>query len=317
MSEVFPTLLYLAPIQGITDHIYRNCYCHYFTGIDAVFTPFIADVSTVKVNKNKLKDIKPVEAEGVRTVPQFLSNNPEEILLIANAFADSGFTEMNWNMGCPFSKVANKKRGCGILPYPEMVEKIMDMIMNKLPLALSVKTRLGRYNNSELISVLDILNRYPVSEIIIQARSGIQMYKGATQPDKFAEYRKLTNLPTVYNGDIFTVDDFFRLNQQFNDCKRWMIGRGVLQNPFLPADIKQKNEFPEPAKQLKLMQFHKALFEAYRQTGKEKNYAITKMKAIMFYMKNSFNPKPDIEKKLFKAKDDKDYWEAFDKMCHV
>lgn len=306
--------LYLAPLQGLTDCYYRDQFSLHFAGIDAAFSPFIADVSTIRVSPTKLMDIHPSLNRNIKTVPQFLSKNPEEIVLLAHAIKDLGYDEMNWNIGCPFSKVANKQRGSGILPYPYLIEEIMGKIMPLMPIGLSVKMRLGYYTTDEIFPILQIFNQHSISEIIIHTRTGKQMYKGETHPGKYRECLQKSKIPLVYNGDIFTLEDYKNLSALFPETATWMLGRGVLRDPFLSGKIKGLL-LPDLEDRKKiLIKFHHALYSKYQTLAKAKFYALDRMKGMWVYLQHSFKDSSRFSKAVFKARTESDFFDAVDQI---
>ena len=56
--------------------------------------------------------------------------------------------------------------------------------------------------------------------------------------DVFEEFCTLTQHEIVYSGDVFTVEDYQRLSARFPKVSAWMLGRGLLRNPFLAEEIK-------------------------------------------------------------------------------
>ena len=204
-------ILSLAPFQGITDSVYRNLFKEYFSGIDKFYTPFFTGIH--KDNSRSLRGEEiDVKCNDVNTLtPQILGNDADEIVRFANQCQAMGYTEINLNMGCPFPRVANKTRGCGLMAEPEKVREILDKVFNNIEIKFSLKCRLGYYKDTEIEDLIDCFNAYPFSEIIIHPRIGKQLYTGNADVDRFAEIAPLIKRPLVYNGDIFSVDDFDRI----------------------------------------------------------------------------------------------------------
>jgi tRNA-dihydrouridine synthase B len=111
--------LYLAPLRGFTDYIYRNAFDGHFDGFDGALAPFIPTVTTDRLKPSHFKDVLPENNLTMPIVPQIISNQPDDFINLAVRLHDLGYPSVNWNLGCPFPMVAKKQRGSGLLPYPE------------------------------------------------------------------------------------------------------------------------------------------------------------------------------------------------------
>ena len=98
---------YLAPMEGITGHIYRNAYEKYFHNIDKYFTPFIVPNQSLSLKTKELRDLLPENNEGLNVVPQILTNDAEGFILTANKLKQLGYDEINLNLGCPAGTVVS------------------------------------------------------------------------------------------------------------------------------------------------------------------------------------------------------------------
>lgn len=301
--------LFLAPIQGMTIACYRNLYSELFGGIDAYYAPFIATADMDKVNPVLLKDIM-VEHnnKGIKIIPQILSNNGAEFKLFSDKIADMGYKEINWNIGCPFPMVTRKKRGSGILPYPDMIKKLLDIACAG-PYTITVKMRLGLDNSEEGMRVIDVLNEYPLGGVIIHARTGNQMYTGCVDLDSFEAIASSCKHEITYNGDIFTYDDFLRISTRFPYIKNFMLGRGALSNPFLPSAIKGKTIKNEDKIAL-LKEFHDGVFSYYKNTLSGEKHLCDKMKEFWRQLSTHTDKDGKLLKKIKKCHSTIDYLEA-------
>jgi len=229
--------LYLAPIRGITDAIYRQTFMRYFGGFDCAVAPFLTTFHGATIKATHLTDLLPENNTLLPVIPQILSKNPDNFIGVAQELYDLGYGTVNWNLGCPYPRVAKKKRGSGLLPFPEEIQTFLDKI-KIIPNSLSIKLRIGRRNPDEIFDLLPIFNTFPLTEIIIHPRTGEQMYNGSVDLDVFAQCLEKSDHPIVYNGDINDIKTFRALEERFPQIKRWMIGRGALADPFLPEEIK-------------------------------------------------------------------------------
>lgn len=291
--------LSLAPFQGITDSVYRNIYTKYFSGIDKYYTPFFTGIH--KDNSRSLRGEEiDVNCNDVNTLtPQILGNDADEIIRFADQCQAMGYKEINLNMGCPFPRVANKVRGCGLMAEPQRVREIFDKVFNNIEIKFSLKCRLGYYKDTEIDELIDCFNTYPFSEIIIHPRIGKQLYSGSADVDRFAEIAPLIHRPLVYNGDIFSVDDFKRISEKLQSVDMFMLGRGLLTNPFLADEIKGNNVASEDKKEI-LHGFVVSLYlERLRHAGGSPKI-IGCMKELWSYMMNSFEEPQTVWRKIKK-----------------
>lgn len=286
-------VLCLAPLQGLTDAVYRNTFSRFFTGLDVAVTPFISTIRNPRIKDAHIRDVLPENNTGLPLVPQIMSKSPADFINLARRLFDLGYQTVNWNLGCPFPMVAKKGRGSGMLPYPDRIDEFLETVIPALPGSLSIKTRLGRYTADEMDDLMPVFNRYPLSELIIHPRTGVQRYEGAPDLDAFAAALSICRHPVVYNGDIRTPAAFQRLSERFPAVHRWMIGRGVLANPLLPARIRAihagtADDGIHGDAISEFRRFHDALFAAYGERLHGPAHLIERMKGFWYYFGWSF-----------------------------
>ena len=231
----------LAPLHGFTDYLFRNVYAQHFNGIDLAISPFISLLPGDKINPVRVKDLFHENNLSLAVVPQILGNDPRLFINMANYLNDMGYDEVNWNLGCPIKKIAHKKRGSGMLPYPELLDELLNTIIPNINNKLSVKIRLGYHHTKEVYKIMEVLNKYPLNNICIHPRLGIQMYDGELYHDIFKDVISQTHHTIIYNGDINSLSDFNSIIKNYPSINKFMIGRGIIHNPFLPQII--KNDF--------------------------------------------------------------------------
>ena len=274
-------------MKGFTDHLFRKTFADHFGGFDLAVAPFISSKRDKTFKRKYVKDVLPENNTRLPVVPQILSRAAEDFAALANYLYDLGYKTVNWNLGCPCPMVAKKKRGAGMLPHTEMIQAFLDQAIPLLKGTISIKVRLGWRSPDDVFRLIPILNRYPLKELIIHPRTGIQRYDGAVDLEAFEQSLSMINHPVVYNGDIKTLEDFTRLSRRFGNVNRWMIGRWCLANPFLPLTIKTgKDDIPDKIEKMK--QFHAALFEAYSMALDGPSHLLNKMKGLWHYFSLPF-----------------------------
>ncbi|MBU0991376.1 MAG: tRNA-dihydrouridine synthase family protein [Proteobacteria bacterium] len=280
-------ILYLAPIRGYTHSLFRNIYKAHFDGFDFAIAPFITTMGSHRISPKHIRDILPENNAGFHLVPQILSNDPEGFICVAKKLYDLGYETVNWNLGCPFPMVAKKKRGSGLLPFPDLVRFILDQVLARIPNQLSIKTRTGMNTPDEILTLMPVFNQYPLQELIIHPRTGIQMYQGSADSDVFAICLENTHHQIVYNGDIKNYEIYKKLSSRFNTVNRWMIGRGAISDPFLASMIKTgTDDCVDKAQKFKV--FHDALVNALVETLDGPSHVLDKMKGYWSYFYLSF-----------------------------
>lgn len=230
--------LWLAPLHGLTLYHFRNCLFKHSSGFDAAISPFMPVQETSKLNVRKWKDFAPGNNRMMDTIPQLMGIVPAHFADTMHALHEEyGLTRFNWNLGCPMAPIVRKRRGCGLMPFPDEVEKVVATAC-KLPYRFSVKLRLGLHSADEGMEIIRRMNNYPLEFMVIHPRLGVQQYEGKPDLDALEEMLSLTKHRVVYSGDIFHVFDYQMLSKRFPQVRDWMLGRGVLRNPFLAEQIK-------------------------------------------------------------------------------
>ncbi|MFA8450758.1 MAG: tRNA dihydrouridine synthase [Bacteroidales bacterium] len=299
---------YLGPFQGITEAAYRNAFTSHFEGIDIAMCPFITNVHGRKIKSVHSYDLWPENNQKMDTIPQMLSKDPEEMFSIANTCKDLGYKEINWNLGCPFPKVANKQRGSGLLSFPEKIEEILLSLQDNFPIKMSIKCRLGYTNPLEIQKLIPIFNSFKLSEVIIHPRIGKQLYKGTADIQKFKELFPKLTAPVVYNGDIYTAKDWNEKNKLFEGkIDRWMLGRGLLINPFLAEEIHGKYTINPEERKTRLQGFLYDLLSLQLERFSNENNAINRMKELWSYLSKSFENPTEAFRYIRKAKTTAEY----------
>lgn len=304
--------LYLAPIRGITDALFREILSSHFSGIDCGIAPFINPQKSSLFEDKTLRDVLPENNTHLPIIPQLLHTDPEPFLVLTKRLADLGYRHINWNLGCPAPMIAKKKRGSGLLPYSEKIIRILDHVMPRLDIELSIKTRLGFFEKNELFTLLPQLSQFPLKEIIIHTRLGKQLYKGATDPVSFAKCLTLSKHPLVYNGDIVDLRSFHALASQFPTTNRWMIGRGLLANPLLAEEIKAISG--RGSRYERLYAFHQDLYVRYEEKLSGPGHLLGRLKLIWSYLFSSFPVSTSYFKKIQKSKTPARYRQAVDNL---
>jgi len=292
-------VLYLAPLQGFTDFVYRKVYSEVFPQVDAFFIPYIS-VKNHEVIKKYRKEILPENNRQNRVIPQVLAAAPEEMTFLAAYLSDFGYTEINLNLGCPYPMVTNRGMGAGLLPHPEKIEEILAAFFEKSSLKLSVKMRAGLITPAEIEKIIPVLNQFSLTEVILHPRIAKQLYEGVIIDSAFQFAYENLQHRLVYNGDVNTIESIENRMVKYPETSHFMLGRGILMNPFLPAEIKGV-VLNEAEKKETLILFHKKMLDEYLAVMDNPGNALNKMKQFWLYFCLNFNDPRKCLKKIEKS----------------
>lgn len=286
--------LYAAPMEGLTTYIWRDAHRTIFGGADKYFTPFLSPNGTLTFQRKELDEIEQGETD---TVPQLLTNKGAYFLWAAGELANRGYREVNFNLGCPSGTVTAKHKGSGLLSYPDELQACLDAIYGGLPdMAVSIKTRIGRYDAAEWPALLALYGQYPVSELIVHPRVQKEFYKGSVHIDAFDLALSQWRDTPVYNGDLTTTGDVEDFCRRYGQVQAVMVGRGLMADPALFRRLRGG----EKAKRQELNEFHHRLLEGYRRRLDGDTPVLHKMRELWNYLSLRFDaperPLRDIRK---------------------
>lgn len=289
--------LYLAPLEGVTGWIYRSAVHECFGGFDKYFIPFIKPNQKGHFSAREKKDIGVDNNKGMYAVPQILTNCAEDFVETAKRLEQYGYKEINLNVGCPSKTVVTKGRGSGFLATPDELDHFLESVFSNCPIEVSVKTRLGISEGEEFFRILEIYNRYPMSELIVHPRTQKDFYKNTPNMDMFDYVSNHSKNVLCYNGDIRTKEECQKFQGTYPNVDRIMIGRGTIADPSIARQCKGGKALDK--KELRL--FHDRLYEDYCREMSGERTVLYKMKEVWFYLAPLFTNEKKYAKKIKKS----------------
>lgn len=222
---------YFAPMEGLTDSIYRRLHHQYFPGVDRYYMPFLSPTVHRSLTHREDRELPMADSVPFTAVPQLLTKVPEDFLWAAQVCLDRGYDEVNLNVGCPSGTVVSKGKGSGMLRDVQALERFLDAVFQSTPLPISVKTRLGLEASEEFPALMEVFNRYPIKELTVHPRLRRQFYAGDVDVDMFRYAAGNSRNPLCYNGDILTMEQAKAIELAFPNVGAIMIGRGLVADP--------------------------------------------------------------------------------------
>ena len=290
---------YFAPLEGLTDSIYRRLHHNCFPGVDRYYTPFISPTVHRTLTHKEKRELPKADTVGFPVIPQVLTKQPEDFLWLANICKDLGYKEINLNTGCPSGTVTAKGKGAGMLRDLEALDRFLDSIFAQSLLPISVKTRIGFEKPEEFADILEIYNRYPIAELIVHPRVRKAFYNGPVDLDVFRYALQESKIPLCYNGSLCTKSQIAGFINGFPQVNAIMLGRGLIADPGLLT--------PGGTTATVLERFHDALLEEYTEAFGGSRNAMFRMKENWRHWLCKFENAEKLGKRLRKTTDLAEY----------
>ena len=305
-----PITLLSSPLQGFTDFRFRNAFNHYFGGIDTFYAPYIRFNNKLIIKNSYKLDLQLENNTELEVIPQIMTNSADEFLFVVDYIQELGYKELNWNLGCPYPMVTNRGMGSGLICDPEKINHILERVHKETDITVSMKMRMGYENPEEILDTFPILDAYPLKNIAIHARIGKQLYKGGVNLEAFEKCIESTRHKLYYNGDITSVAKLKEMQTRFPSIDHFMIGRGLIADPFLPSMIKNDTtEYPENRWDI-FREFHDTIYQQYDAALSGPTPIKMKMQGFWEYFAQSFSNPQKTFKKIKKANNPRAYQQA-------
>jgi len=258
-----PYTLLSSPLQGFTDFRFRNAQQKFFGGIDTYYAPYIRLNGKMIIKGSYQRDLNPDVNTSLEVIPQVMTADADEFLFVIKYIQSLGYKELNWNLGCPYPMVTKSGMGSGLICNTEKIDHILDRAHSETDCLISMKMRLGYESPSEILESFKALDKYPLKNVAVHARLGKQLYKGGTDLEAFQKCIDVAKHTLYYNGDITTVAGFRKMRERFPTIEHFMMGRGLISDPFLPSMIKADTEvYPKDRWEI-FREFHDTIYEQY------------------------------------------------------
>ena len=297
---------YAAPMEGLTDRIWRQVHQKWFGAADAptrYYAPFLSPPENRVLIPKKMAELAPEANAGTVVIPQLLAKDGELVAWMIGEVRKLGYTEVNLNFGCPSGTVTAKGKGAGMLRDPARLDAFLDAVFSAVEGPVSVKTRIGVQNPEEFAALLDIYNRYPICELTIHPRVMKQLYRGQADRAAFAAALPECRMPVCYNGDVTTPEALHALEAEFPQLSGIMVGRGLIADPALF----RRARGGAPASREELRGYCDDLYHGYTEAFGMASCAVSRMKAHWHYLIQRFEGSEAFEKQLRKAREGWEY----------
>ena len=300
---------YFAPLEGLTDSIYRSLHHKYFPGLHRYYMPFISPTVHRCLTHKEDRDLPVASSVPFTAVPQILTKDPEAFLWAAGVCADRGYEEVNLNVGCPSGTVVSKGKGSGMLRYPDALDAFLEAVFAATPIPVSIKTRVGIQSEEEFPRLLEVYNKYPIRELTVHPRVRADFYKSDLREEAFRYALEHSRIPLCYNGDLCSVEDIARFREKYPSVDTVMIGRGLIGDPGMLT--------PGGTDVRALEGFFDELLESYTAAFGGPRNAMFRLKENWSYLLPRFEGSEKLGKQLRKTTDVTEYKRITKEIFHT
>ena len=308
---------YFAPMDGITDYVYRKIVWKHFPYVDKLYAPFIQPNERPIIVPKEEFEIHPDNNKNIPVVPQILTCDYNGFIRVGKILEEYGYNEINLNLGCPAKIIVSKGKGAGMLADVYDLKKFFDEIFKyEWNAKITVKTRLGLTENADFTELMEVFAKYPIEELTVHPRFRTDFYNGSPRLEEFdkvfevLERTNNTSIKVCYNGNINSTDDADYITNKFPNINSIMLGRGALSNPALIRQLKggegiSKEEF---------IAFHDDILNSYKAINFTDMLLMYKMKEMWNYWCDTVDCDIEILKKLRLADTVEQYYQIMDEI---
>lgn len=244
----------LAPMDGYSDSAFRQV-CKKVNPNLLTYTEFTSadglsyNAKTVQKKLRFLASERPILA-------QIFGKNIETFIRATKLCEDMGFTGIDLNMGCPAKKVVKSEHGVALRKNVDLACQLIDAVASNTKLPVSVKTRLGWSDASDLIDFGLAAQNAGADMIAIHARTYQEPYKVAAQFEPVYALKEALSIPVLGNGGITSLKDGL---DKLGNLDGFLIGQASFGNPWVFDPLSKKIPLKD---QVPIIHFHaKALLE--------------------------------------------------------
>jgi tRNA-dihydrouridine synthase C len=285
----------LAPMEGVVDFVVRDLLTR-IGGIDLCVTEFVRVTDKVLPDHvfhkycPELKNGGKTQ-NGVPCFVQLLGGQPEPLAANAERVWALGAPGVDLNFGCPAKTVNRHDGGATLLKNPDRLYKIISTIKQRLPddYPVTAKVRLGFDDKSLAEDIARAVSEAKAYRLTIHARTRAEGYRPPAHWEYIRKMRDVSTVPVVANGDIWSVDDYFRC-REISGCDNIALGRSLIAKPDLARLIKWATTLKagDPLSWQQILTSYLPDFLTSTLAFREPPYAVARMKQYVKMMTREF-----------------------------
>ncbi|MBQ7373001.1 MAG: tRNA dihydrouridine synthase DusB [Clostridia bacterium] len=287
-----PNNLFLAPLAGFSDFAMRQICLNFGAGL--TFTEMVSCKGLLYDNENT-KDLLYCSQDEKIKCAQIFGNDPYIMRRAIESQALSAFDIIDVNFGCPMPKIFNNGEGSALLQNPSLAEKIVyECSKSGKPITCKIRIGItdGQYVTEDVVKA--VVNG-GAQMVTVHGRTRDKIYAGEVNYAEIAKAKKVSSVPVIANGGIFTPDDAEKMINE-TGADGIMIARGALERPWIFAELLGKDV---KISKKELINEH---IDRLLTRFDDKTVSVIFRKQLCLYLKGEKNS-AELKQKLFTYKD--------------
>lgn len=276
-------VLALAPMQDVTDLPFMELISRYGNA-DVYFTEYFRVLPQSRLDPAILKSITH-NPTGRPVVAQMIGNDVDALVRTARELQEHPVAAIDLNLGCPVPIVYRKCAGGGLLRDPERVDQILGALRAAVEIPFTVKTRIGFEDASIFDELLAVFARHDLDLLTVHARTVKEMYRSAPRYEFVRRAVETMSCPVMANGNVYSADKADEV-LALTGAAGLMIGRGVIRNPWLFRQIRERRRGEEifRPRGRDVLEYVRALYEAVTIRGLREFAQVANMKKYLNFI---------------------------------
>ncbi|KAF8462995.1 hypothetical protein BDZ91DRAFT_683200 [Kalaharituber pfeilii] len=206
-------------------------------GTDVCYTPMILAKEFVRSSAARESDFSTTGYDRPLIV-QFGASNELDFARAAELvmpYSDG----VDLNCGCPQSWAIGEGIGCKLMSSPELVRDMVRSAKQRCGEYFSVSVKIRIHADlQETVRWVKIVESALPDYITVHGRRRTQRSTEPVNIDAIKLIKSISQVPVVFNGDVFSMDDARRFVQETN-VDGVMAARGLMANPALFSGAKK------------------------------------------------------------------------------
>ena len=233
-QQINKPILVLSPMAGYTESPFRRLVKE-IEPSTVLISELVSVEALRRKNDKSLRLIEFAPEEKNYYCVQLFGNSEEAFMDSIKIVEDIGADGIDLNLGCPSPKVVGSGHGSALMKDPCATAKLIEKIVQSTKLPVSVKMRLGFYDDEDLLTIAQNFEGAGIASLAIHGRTTKQKFTGQADWTKIYDVKKYLKIPVLGNGDVTSAKIAV---QKLKNLDGMMIGRAALKNPWIFAQAR-------------------------------------------------------------------------------